>query len=222
MSRDTEQKVGTQIVWCLCWSKRFFFVNSSIRTSLLGKSLSPNYYSPTTLLNPYLYSQNITVGWKCTKSTSKLPKTLNVIASGPLLRSPKNSHSVDTLYCTLTKFWTKPQSCSDGSNLYSVAVAYAENFHGGVWFMVVWWPFVFGVRCLWLHNFTSLPCFQTNILAKFVDIICIFFYIHSLYFMCHCTEYKLSALQVRLSKKNKLNATTQQFITAKISGCALK
>ena len=40
--------------------------------------------------------------------------------------------------------------------------------------------------------------------------------------MCHCTEYKLSALQVRLSEKNKLNPTTQQFITAKISGCVLK
>jgi len=40
--------------------------------------------------------------------------------------------------------------------------------------------------------------------------------------MCRCTEYKLSALQVRLSEKNKLNATTQQFITAKITGCALK
>jgi len=40
--------------------------------------------------------------------------------------------------------------------------------------------------------------------------------------MCHCTEYKLSALQVRLSEENKLNATTQQFITAKLSGCALK
>jgi len=39
--------------------------------------------------------------------------------------------------------------------------------------------------------------------------------------MCHCTEYKLSALQVRLSEENKLNAATQQFITAKISGCAL-
>jgi len=33
---------------------------------------------------------------------------------------------------------------------------------------------------------------------------------------------KLSALQVRISEENKLNATTQQFITAKISGCALK
>jgi len=40
--------------------------------------------------------------------------------------------------------------------------------------------------------------------------------------MCHCAEYKLSALQVRISDENKLNATTQQFITAKISGCALK
>ena len=40
--------------------------------------------------------------------------------------------------------------------------------------------------------------------------------------MWHCTECKLSALQVRLSEENKLNATTQQFITAKISGCALR
>jgi len=39
--------------------------------------------------------------------------------------------------------------------------------------------------------------------------------------MCHCTEYELSALQVRLSEENKLNATTEQFTTAKISGCAL-
>jgi len=41
-----------------------------------------------------------------------------------------------------------------------------------------------------------------------------FFYTHSLYFMCHCTEYKLSALQVRLLEESKLNATTQQFVTA--------
>ena len=40
--------------------------------------------------------------------------------------------------------------------------------------------------------------------------------------MCHCTEYKLSALQVRLSEINKFNATTQQLITAKISDFALK
>jgi len=41
--------------------------------------------------------------------------------------------------------------------------------------------------------------------------------------MCHCTEYKLSAIQVRISEENKLNAATaQQFVIAKISGCALK
>ena len=33
--------------------------------------------------------------------------------------------------------------------------------------------------------------------------------------MCHCTEYKLLTLQVRISEETKLNATTQQFITAK-------
>jgi len=78
------------------------------------------------------------------------------------------------------------------------------------------------VICIWCALFVrSQSCFQTNVLAKFVDIICIFFYIHSPYFMCHCTEYKLLALQVRLSEENTLNATTQQFITAKISGCTL-
>ena len=76
--------------------------------------------------------------------------------------------------------------------------------------------------CLWRHKLTSYSCFQTNVLAKFVDIICIFFYTHSSHIMCHCTEYKLSAIQIRISEENKLNATTQHFITAKISGCALK
>jgi len=69
---------------------------------------------------------------------------------------------------------------------------------------------------------TTHSCFQTNVLAKFVDIVCIFFYNHFPYFMCYCTEYKLSALQVGISDENKLNPTTQQFISAKISGCALK
>jgi len=40
--------------------------------------------------------------------------------------------------------------------------------------------------------------------------------------MCQCTEYKLLALQIRLSEENTPNATTQQFETAKISGGALK
>jgi len=50
-------------------------------------------------------------------------------------------------------------------------------------FSGICWSFVFGVRCLWRHNLTSYSCFQTNVLAKFVDIICIFFYTRSPYFV---------------------------------------
>ena len=66
-------------------------------------------------------------------------------------------------------------------------MAYAENFHGGLiqWHVV---SFVCDVRSLLRHNLTSYSCFQTNVLAKFVDIICIFFYTYS-HFLCHCTEY---------------------------------
>jgi len=40
--------------------------------------------------------------------------------------------------------------------------------------------------------------------------------------MCHCNEYKLSAFQVRRPKQNTaLNAKTEQFITAKLTGNAL-
>jgi len=35
-------------------------------------------------------------------------------------------------------------------------------------------------------------------------------------------KYKLSALRARISEENTINATTQQFITAKISSCTLK
>jgi len=83
------------------------------------------------------------------------------------------------------------------------------------------------VICIWCALFvtsqlTSYSSFQTNVLAKFVDIIGICFYTHSSYFMCHCTDYKLLGLQVAISEENKLNGTTQQFITTKISGCVLK
>ena len=81
-------------------------------------------------------------------------------------------------------------------------------------FSGIWCSFVCGVWSLWRHNLTSYSCFQTKALAKCVDIIRIFFYTPSPYFMCHCTEYKLSALQVRISDENKLNATTQEIITA--------
>jgi len=91
---------------------------------------------------------------------------------------------------------------------YTPPVGYAENFHGGVSFSGIWWSFVFCVRCLWRHNLTSYSCFQNNVLAKFVDIMCTLFYIYSLYLMCHCTEYKLPAFQVRIAEENKINATT--------------
>jgi len=54
---------------------------------------------------------------------------------------------------------------------YSRPVAYAENFHRGGWLRVIWWLFAFGVRCLLRHYLTSFTCFQTNVLAKFVDVI---------------------------------------------------
>ena len=120
--------------------------------------------------------------------------------------------------------WISATPCSAMSFVTWIpSVAYAEIFHGGISFSGRWWSFAFDVHCLWRHNLTSYSCFQTNLLAKFVDIICIFFYIHSPYFMCHFTEYQLLlALKVRISEVNTLNATTQQFITAKISGYALK
>jgi len=42
------------------------------------------------------------------------------------------------------------------------------------------------------------------------------------FILCHCAKYKVSALQARISEEKKLNATTQKFITAKISRCTLK
>jgi len=57
--------------------------------------------------------------------------------------------------------------------------------------------------------------FPSNVLAKFVDLICILYYTHSPYsFMCnfmrHCIDFKLSALQVRIPEHNLLIATTEQ------------
>jgi len=34
--------------------------------------------------------------------------------------------------------------------------------------------------------------------------------------MYHCTEYKLSALQVGMSEENKLNAAKQELVTANV------
>ena len=117
------------------------------------------------------------------------------------------------------KTWITLLACGKGS------LAYAKNFHGGFSLSGIWLLFVFGVRYFWRHNLTSYSSFQTKVLAKFVDTshtMWIFFHTHYPYFMCYCTEYKLSALQVTISEENTFNATRQQFITAKISGWALK
>ena len=70
---------------------------------------------------------------------------------------------------------------------------------------------------IWRDIHVSKPTFWRSLLT-----ICIFLYTHSSYFKCHCTEYKLLVVEVRILEENKLNATTQHFITAKISGWALK
>jgi len=72
-----------------------------------------------------------------------------------------------------------------------------------------------------MSQFDFIFTFPNQRFGEVFDIICIFFYTHSPYFMCHCTEYKLLALQVRISEENKINVATQEFITAKF-GCVLK
>jgi len=71
------------------------------------------------------------------------------------------------------------------------AVAYAENLHG--WCFIQWQRVVI---CIWCALFVTsqfdvIVIFPNQRLAKFVDIICMFFYTYSPYFMCHCTAYKL-------------------------------
>jgi len=84
------------------------------------------------------------------------------------------------------------------------------------------------VICIWCALFVTS---QFNVIALFpnqrFDQACwhnmhVFLYVHSPYFMCHWTEYKLLELQVRLLEENTPNATKQQFVTAIISCGALK
>jgi len=99
---------------------------------------------------------------------------------------------------------------------WSRSVAYAENFHG-VGF--IQWRMV--VICIWCALFVTS---QFDIMFMFPNQgfgeVCW----HNIHILLHALPlfYKLSALQVRISEENTLNATTQQFITAKISGDALK
>jgi len=109
-----------------------------------------------------------------------------------------------------------------GKRVWVVAVAHAGIFNG--WDFIQWYMVVV---CIWCALFvTSQFDFIFMFRNQRFGEVCWHnrhIRLHALpYFMCHCTEYKLSALQVRISEENKLNATTQQFISAKISGCVLK
>ena len=90
------------------------------------------------------------------------------------VRLLKHWYKEQTLQIKWGKHLSEPFHVSNGVRQ-GGAVAYAKNFHGGVSFSGIWWSFVCGVRSLWRHNLTSYSCFQTNVLAKFVDIICMFF-----------------------------------------------
>jgi len=92
-------------------------------------------------------------------------------------------------------------------------VAYAENSHGG---FIQW---CMAVICIWCPLFVTsqfdVMFIQTNVLAKFFDIIHILQHALPLIFVSlnMNNEYEQSALLVRISEEN---ATTQNFITAKI------
>ena len=135
----------------------------------------------------------------------------------PASVAPTLSHTI--LYAKSLRCKISPDRNSTFWKSLSPA-AYAEKFsyfRGGF----LQWHRVF--ICFWCALFvTSHSCFQTNVLAKFIDTICMFLHTHSPYFSCYCTEYKPSALQVRISEENTLVATTQQFIAEKISRWALK
>ena len=93
------------------------------------------------------------------------------------------------------------------------------------WGGFIQWQMV--VICVWcelfvMSQFDVIFMFQTNLLATFVDM---YIFLHPLplfYVSLHWISTTVLAFKVRISKVNALNATTQQFITAKISGCALK
>jgi len=54
------------------------------------------------------------------------------------------------------------------------ATAWLDDFRILVLSSGVWWSFLLDIRCLWRHNVMSYSRLQTNVLAKFVDITCIF------------------------------------------------
>ena len=101
-------------------------------------------------------------------------------------------------------------------------MTYAENVYKGV--IMQWRMVVISIWCTLFvtSQFDVIFIFPNQ---RFGEVFC-----HNMHiflcalplFICHGTGYKLSALQVMIGEENKHNATTQQFVTAKISGCPLK
>jgi len=70
--------------------------------------------------------------------------------------------------------------------------------------------FVFGLRCLRRHNLTSYSCFQTNVLAKFVYIICIYSSTRAAFILC-VTAVNINYQRFKLNIRRKY---TQRYDTA--------
>jgi len=121
--------------------------------------------------------------------------------------------------CTI---WTKPVedwvfTCNENFTRYELVIwlqnsGIRKNFS---WGGFIQWHRV--VICIWCALFVTS---QFDVIVLFPNQrfgeVCwhnmhIFLYIHSSYFMCQCTEYKLLELQVRLSEENTY---TQRYDTA--------
>jgi len=81
------------------------------------------------------------------------------------------------------------------------------------WRMVV---IVAGCSLFVTSQHYAIFTFINHRLAKYVDTICMLYYTHCPYsllhnFMCHCIDYKLSALGVRKTDQTKLNVSTEDF-----------
>jgi len=130
--------------------------------------------------------------------------------------------------CACTTCVIRASSLIDGSGGLYVHHSAHTQWRTQKVFVGVFIQWLMVVICIWCALFVTSQFEVTFIFSnqRFGEVC--WYNMHPLlrhafpYFMFHCTEYKLSALRIRISEENKLNVTTQQFITAKITGCTLK
>jgi len=124
----------------------------------------------------------------------------------------------------ITKQYGRPQG--GGRNRYSPPgkwVLELKNFRKPELSYLIPWSSLLDICCLWRHNMTSYSRLQTNILA-----VCwhnMHNILHTLYLLVvvqRATVTNISAGSHKTRANTALNAKTEQFITAKISGNALK